>query len=362
MSSDLRPAGSPSSGLERALPHSPGLRPAEPPSPALVFDTLFAYQRTAALRAAIEIDLFRAVGEGPGDVGSIARHCSASERGIRILCDYLAITGFLSKTDGRYANTATSAMFLDPRSPACVASTARFLGTPELQKPFESLAEIVRSGRTILPGEGSVEPENPVWVEFAHSMAPMMAPMAAPLGSIVLNGSEGPVLVLDVAAGHGLFGIEIARQNPQARVVALDWAAVLEVAKENARQAGVADRYDTKPGSAFEVEYGGPYDAVLLTNFLHHFDHPTCVALLRKVRAALKRGGRVAALEFVPNEDRVSPPMAAAFSLTMLATTAAGDAYTFSELRTMYREAGFGDVTAHPIPTAPHTVVVGRAV
>ena len=39
------------------------------PSPALVFETLFAYQRTAALRAAIELDLFRAIGEGPGDVG-----------------------------------------------------------------------------------------------------------------------------------------------------------------------------------------------------------------------------------------------------------------------------------------------------
>jgi O-methyltransferase/methyltransferase family protein len=362
MSTDPRPAAAPSPDLERALPHSPGLGPSGPPSPALVLDTLFAYQRSAALRAAIELDLFRAVGEGTGDVGSIARSCAASERGVRILCDYLTIMGFLSKTDGRYANTATSAMFLDPRSPACIASTARFLGHPEIRKPFDSLAEIVRTGRTVLPGEGSVNPDNPVWVEFAHSMAPMMAPMAAPLGSIVLTGTDGPVRVLDIAAGHGLFGIEIARQNPQARVVALDWAAVLEVAKENARQAGVADRYETKPGSAFEVEYGGPYDAVLLTNFLHHFDHPTCVTLLKKVRAALKGGGRVAALEFVPNEDRVSPPMAAAFSLTALATTPAGDAYTFADLRAMYHEAGFGDVTAHPIPMAPHTVVVGRAV
>jgi ubiquinone/menaquinone biosynthesis C-methylase UbiE len=336
-------------------------RPAGPPSPALVFDTLFAYQRTAALRTAIELDLFRAIGDGPGDVASIARHTSASERGTRILCDFLTVIGLLSKTDGRYANTATSALFLDPRSPACVASTARFLGHPDIQKPFESLAEVVRTGRTVLPGQGSVEPENPVWVEFAHSMAPMMAPMAAPLGSIVLNGAKGPVSVLDIAAGHGLFGIEIARQNPEARIVAVDWAAVLEVASANARRAGVQDRYETKAGSAFDVEYGGPYDVVLLTNFLHHFDPPTCVRLLKKVRAALKRGGRVAALEFVPNEDRVSPPMAASFSLTMLATTADGDAYPFSDLRKMYREAGFGDVAAHPVPTGPHTVVVGCA-
>ena len=69
---------------------------------------------------------------------------------------------------------------------------------------------------------------------------------------------------------------------------------------------------------------------MLLTNFLHHFDHPTNVALLKKVHAALQPGGRAVTLEFVPNEDRVSPPMPAGFSMIMLTTTPAGDAYTFN--------------------------------
>jgi len=109
------------------------------------------------------------------------------------------------------------------------------------------------------------------------------------------------------------------------------------------------------------VDYGGPYDIVLLTNFLHHFDPQTCTGLLKKVRAAINRGGRVAALEFVPNEDRVSPPMAAGFSLMMLATTPGGDAYTFRDLEQMYRAAAFDHVTSHPVPTGPHTVVMARA-
>lgn len=329
------------------------------PSPELIFETLVAYQRSAALRAAIELDLFRAIGEGPGDIASLARQCGASERGIRILCDYLTILGLLAKEGGRYRHTPSSAVFLDPRSPASIASAARFLGHPALAEPFVRLAEVVRSGHTILPGDGSVEPENPIWVEFAHGMAPMMGALAGPLGAIVLDGLAGPLRVLDIAAGHGLFGIEVAKLNPEASVTAVDWAVVLEVARGNARKAGVEDRYQLLPGSAFDVEYGGPYDIVLLTNFLHHFDPPTCVGLLRKVHAALKPGGRAAALEFVPNEDRISPPMAAAFSLTMLASTAAGDAYTFRELEKMYQEAGFGAITAHSIPRSPHTVVMG---
>ena len=332
-----------------------------PLSPTLIFDMLQAHQRTAALKAAIDLDVFRAVGEGPGDVASIARHCAASERGIRILCDFLAIQGVLIKEDGRYRHSPSSAVFLDPRSPASLASIAQFLGNPANREPYDHLADIVRAVRTNLPGSGSVEPENPIWVQFAETMGPMMAPLAGPLGAVVLDGCTGPMRVLEIAAGHGLFGIEVAKQNVEARVTGLDWAPVLRVALNNAKKAGVDDRYDMLPGSAFDVEFDGPYDAVLLTNFLHHFDKPTCTSLLKKVRAALKPGGRAATLEFVPNEDRVSPPTPASFSLTMLTSTEAGDAYTQSELFAMYEDAGFGGVTAHPIPMSPHTVVMGIA-
>jgi SAM-dependent methyltransferase len=332
-----------------------------PPNPRVVFEMVNAHQQTAALKAAIELDIFRAVGTGPGDVASIARQCSASERGTRILCDYLVIHGVLAKQDGKYKHTPSSALFLDPNSPACMASVAEFLSNPQMNESYNHLADVVRNGRTVLPGDGSVEPDNPVWVEFAEKMAPMMGPMAAPLGAVVLDGHSGPMRVLDIAAGHGLFGIEIAKQNPEAHVTGLDWAQVLKVAVANAQKFGVSDRYDLLPGSAFDVDFGGPYDVVLLTNFLHHFDVPTNVGLLRKVRAALKPGGRALTLEFVPNEDRVSPPMPAAFSMIMLATTAAGDAYTFRDLSAMYTEAGFSNITAHPIPMSPHTVVTGVA-
>jgi len=130
------------------------------------------------------------------------------------------------------------------------------------------------------------------------------------------------------------------------------------VASENAKRFGVAERYHVLPGDAFKVDYGSGYDVALLTNFLHHFDIPTCTSLLRKVATALKPGGKAVILEFVPNDDRVSPPIAAGFALTMLAGTASGDAYTLRELRGMAENAGFrGGVTAQPLQT-PETVVI----
>jgi ubiquinone/menaquinone biosynthesis C-methylase UbiE len=330
------------------------------PNPALVFETLTAYQRPAALRAAIDIDLFRAIGERPTDAATLAARCGASHRGVRILCDYLVTLGLLGKDGDVYRHTATSALFLDPASPACMASSVRLLGHPDMLRAWGRLTEIVRSGHTILPGEGTVEPNNPFWVEFAKSMVPVVSPGLEPMAAAVLGHRSGPIRVLDIAAGHGMFGIEIAKRNAAARIVALDWEAVLEVAKENARAAGVHEQFEYIVGSAFDVEFGGPYDAVLLTNFLHHFDEATCVRLLQKIRAALTPGGITATLEFVPNDDRVSPVAPAQFSMMMLGTTQNGDAYTFRDLERMHQKAGFTGLDPTPIAAGAETITIGH--
>jgi ubiquinone/menaquinone biosynthesis C-methylase UbiE len=114
------------------------------------------------------------------------------------------------------------------------------------------------------------------------------------------------------------------------------------------------------PGSAFEADYGGGFDIVLLTNFLHHFDIPTCEGLLHKVYQALKDGGRAVTMEFVPNDDRVSPPAAAAFSLIMLATTPSGDAYPFSQYEQMFQRAGFARSEIRSLERSPQSVIISR--
>jgi ubiquinone/menaquinone biosynthesis C-methylase UbiE len=329
----------------------------KPVSPELFFDTINAYQKTAVLKGALDLDLFAAIADGNSTAADIAARCDASERGARIICDYLTVLGFLTKEDGRYALTPDSAVFLDSRSPAYVGGTARFLLSPMLRDAYSDVAALVRAGTTQLPEGGSVAPEHDAWVDFAHGMAAMMTP-AAEFIATTLDFGDRPARVLDIAAGHGTFGVTIARHAPAAEVVAVDWPAVLEVAKANAEKAGVTSRYSTVAGSAFDVDFGSGYDAVLLTNFLHHFDEPTCVRLLEKVRAALAPGGRVVTLEFVPNDDRVTPGPAAIFSMTMLATTPAGDAYTFAELERMFAEAGFAHSEHHRLPPGIQSVVV----
>lgn len=330
------------------------------PTPERIFNIFAAFQNTAALKTGIELDVFSAIGEGTNTAATIAAKTGASERGVRILCDYLTIMGLLTKEQGRYALTQESAIFLDRKSPACLASMTGFLAGPWHQRNFDLLTEAVRKGGTA-GGEGdNTRPKDEVWVAFARSMAPLTIPPAMFIAQLI-GAKEGKACkVLDIAAGHGMYGITVAKQNPQAEVVAVDWPAVLEVAKENAEAAGVASRYTTRTGSAFEADLGEGYDYVLLTNIFHHFDQPACEKLMRRVLAALKPGGKAVTLDFVPNDDRVTPPTAAAFSLVMLASTDAGDAYTFPEYEKMFRNAGFAKSALHPIPDTPQQLIVSE--
>lgn len=325
------------------------------PSPDLFFEAALAFERTAALKAAIDLDVFTALADGSRTAPEIAVECGAAERGIRILCNYLTTLGFLEKIDDVFGLTPVSAAFLSKRSQAYLGGTLAFLTAPDVVRNFDALTETVRRGTIPPSANNTVSQENPAWVTFAEAMAPMMMPNAVALANIL--APAGDARVLDIAAGHGLFGIMLAQRNPRTEIVAVDWTAVLAVARNNAVKMGVGERYRTIAGDAFTVDFGSAFDVALVTNFLHHFDIETNVVFMRKVATALKPGGRVALLEFVPGEDGVSPPIPAQFGLMMLAGTPAGEVYTLRKLEDILQRAGFSHVVPHATPT-PQTIVV----
>jgi hypothetical protein len=187
-------------------PHATGI-----PMPALVFETLTAYQRTAALRAAIELGLFRALGEGPGDVTSLALACSASERGnshpVR-LPDRHRPGGEAGRPLQSHAHQRAVSR---PPFPQIVSrrsrdswATRRLCNRPctwrtSFARPYNSVRRWNPGAGK--PGLGRVRP-TACPDDGAHGRP---ARFHRPGWT-----ASGPMSVLDIAAGHGLFGIEVA--------------------------------------------------------------------------------------------------------------------------------------------------------
>src|SRR5438105_2733310 len=126
------------------------------PSPELIFDTLNAHTRTAALKGAIRLEVFTAIGEGNKTAQAIAARCRTSERGMRILCDYLVILGFLTKEKSNYGLTPDSAVFLDRRSPAYMGTVEQFLTSSVLVNAFSDVPAIVRKGGEVMSPHGTM--------------------------------------------------------------------------------------------------------------------------------------------------------------------------------------------------------------
>jgi precorrin-6B methylase 2 len=311
------------------------------PTPEHFFRSVSGFQLTRALEGAIKLDVFTAIAEGKTTAKALAESRRAAERGMRILCDYLTVTGFLTKAGDKYGLTPDSAMFLDKRLPTYLGGSIEFLLSPTIEQAFSDVAAAVRKGGTVISDEGTMSHDNPVWVRFARAMQPLAFVRALTLPDLIELDAGKKTKALDISASHGMYGLAFAQRFPNLEVVAVDWANVLEVGRENAEKFGVADRWRALPGSAFDVDFGGDYDLVLIPNFFHHFDTPTIEKLMRKIHAALNESGRAMTVDFIPDEDRAEPPQAVAFALTMLVSTASGDAYTFAEYEKMFAGAGF---------------------
>jgi hypothetical protein len=271
----------------------------------------------------------------------------------------MTLIGFLAKQADSYSLLPDAATFLNRHSPAYLGTATGFFGLMQQQlNACDGIAGAVRKGGTVIGDQGIMTPEDPIWVEFARDMAPMMSMPAALLAKKISGGRTDKWKVLDIAAGHGLFGISIAREDQNAHVVALDWAPVLAVARENAAKANVSDRFSTITGNALEVDLGSGYDIVVIANFLQLLDPGSIDGLMRKVHAALAPGGGAVTLGFIPNDDRVSPPGDANFGMIALACTAQGDAYTVSAYEQMFQKAGFSRSELLQLLPSPQRVIV----
>jgi 2-polyprenyl-3-methyl-5-hydroxy-6-metoxy-1,4-benzoquinol methylase len=321
-------------------PAGPPVGNGQTPSPERILQLAWGYAPPLILQTALNFRVFDLLDEGPLTVEELARRTGASVRGLAAILNALVGLEFLVRKKNRYHLTAESSAYLVSSRPAYHGTYFRHM-TRQLIPRGLKLDEAVRTGRPAQPV--NQEEQGPIFFsEFVESLFPLSYKAARALGEhLGIPRLTAPATVLDIGAGSGVWGIALAHLSPHIRIHAVDWPVVLEVTKHVARQQGVADRMTVSPGDLLEADFAKGHSVAVIGHILHSEGPERGRQLLQKTFAALAPGGTIAISEFMPNDERTGPANALIFAVNMLVHTEAGGTFTFEEMATWLRGAGF---------------------
>ena len=310
-------------------------------TPERIMQFAWAYAAPLIIEAAIRNNIFDELDAGPKTIQELTAATGASERGVTAIANVLVGLELLAKDgDGKFSLTPESAAFL-------VRSKPSFMGgfilhtSGHLIPRWLHLNDVVRTGQPV----GSVNQEE-TGAEFFENFVIDIFPMSHPPAKVLaahlqLSESKDPVSVLDLAAGSGVWGIALAQSSPKVRVTSVDWPSVLETTKKMVEKFGLTDQFSFTPGDLDTADFGSGHNIATLGHILHSEGEKRSRALLAKTFKALAPGGTIAVQEFLVNKDRTGPMNGLIFAVNMLINTDEGSTWSFEEIGSWLKDAGF---------------------
>jgi ubiquinone/menaquinone biosynthesis C-methylase UbiE len=292
---------------------------------------------TRILISGVQLGVFETIADQQKTANDIAAETSTSVRGMRILLDCLVSFQLLTKSNQRYSLSAISANHLLKKNPQYMGHLF------EDERSFEQwnhMNESIRSGRPFRKKE-TLDEEAASFADLAQSLA-VVNWEPAQRAARILCVEHSPMNVLDVACGSGVWGIAIAKEDPESHITAHDLPAILEITKSFVKQHNVENQFDYVAGDLRVVDFGeSRFDLAILGNIVHSQGEKISRQLLHHINRSLKDDGRIAIIDIIPDEDRSGPQASLIVALAMLLDTGEGDLFTLSEYKQWLHEAGF---------------------
>ena len=313
------------------------------------------YWPAAALIAAVELNVFDALGDAARSVEAIATDLGVSAERLTQLLDALTAVNLLEKAPSGYAIPHAVRPLLSRSSPTCMVDALRY--NADLYRHWSNLAAVVRgdaspAGRMQLGGDPAMTRR------FVLGMEAKARAFAAAMAAALDLGDARTLL--DVGSGPGTVSRQLLRDRPTLHATLLDLPPVLAVAEELWRGELSLDRVTFHPADYREGPLPGGFDCVMYAGALHQETPASAAALMKRMRRAMHPGGRLFMIDLTLDDGRTSPAFSALFQLNMLLLRPGSRVFATGEVTTLLVNAEFDAVIATDIAETPYRLITAE--
>lgn len=327
------------------------------PSPERIMQLATGIWAAAILGSAATHSVFAHLEHGDDTATMLAEQTGISERGAQTLLDGLLGLELVELRDGVYRNTPEAASYLIEGQPGYIGGFAKVLLAQAAD--WSAFPEVVRTGEPVMAGAPDAS-DNGFFEELVPAIAPVTGVAAVIAAQTLQLADAGPISILDVGGGSGVYSATWLALNPAAHATQLDWAPVNSVACRLVAERGVADRFSCIDGDLHTADFGtATFDLAVYSHVAHLESPDDNIAVFTKFRRALKPGGTLVISDFVIEDDRSGPPFGLIFASAMLLQTKQGTTWRRADYQAWLTDAGFGDITFQSTHT-PSTLIFAR--
>ncbi|UYN93470.1 MAG: methyltransferase domain-containing protein [Enhydrobacter sp.] len=314
-----------------------------------------AYWESAALMAAVELEIFTAIARGHDTIPTLAKAVDITERNAERLLTALVAMTLLERSGERFGNAADVQRFL-------VKDGERYAGpwilfTKPRWTAYGELSQRLR--RREENRLGSYESFTVEDARRYHAATYSIGMGAARLFSRQVD-LAGRRKLLDLGGGSGAYSIVATATWPGLKAIVLDLPPVAVVADEYIAANGAGDRVSTLAGDFTRTPFPPDVDVVVMASNLPQYEPDLIRLVVGKAFAALVPGGEMHLIGETLHDDRRGPLSAALWGLNEAVYGSTGVAHTEAEVKSYLAGAGFADVAVHAFVPGVLSRVTGR--
>jgi ubiquinone/menaquinone biosynthesis C-methylase UbiE len=309
-----------------------------------VSNIAFGFMASKAMFAGLHLDVFTHLAAGPKTCENLSEIVGVPANRIVTLMNALNGVGLVELDGNLYANSLGAEAFLSRESKYDFGDYLRFQIDQQMY-PFLGQLNEVLDGSLSSDAVDSYQhwmsnPEQAALYSNAqHSGS--LGPGRTIARMVDLTGAKS---LLDVAGGTGAMTIRLLEANPDLTSTIIDFPNVSEIGWRFITEANMTNRVRYIPSNALNVEWSSEQDALLMSYFFSGVPGEEVPRLVQYAFDSLVPGGKFLVHDFMVNDDRTGPVLAALWQLQHMAFTPDAHSVTAGWLKAEMKKAGFIDI------------------